>query len=260
MTPLFCELIMYPKNKIEKVKKLIYGYIDKVDKTGKNTKRYKDLFKSMNDKEFSKYIDNILNNDNEHFRLEYVPYYNEPTLKDVLNGLKYLGIPTKEYVTLVEDDGTKITSENKVSVGWVDVRRMQQVISKKNSYSLSINERNLKKGTVSGGSKVGIMSDSETNALLSIGLDITVKELMTGRSDDQQVKNAMSRSIQEKNTVSLDEVMKDSIPTEKTTLMTLNTFLLGAGLASDLISQDNDIIMTSELYKKIDKIKKGEKK
>jgi hypothetical protein len=89
---------MSDKTKIVEIKKLIYGVFDILDKSGKNTKKYKDLFEPMSDEKFLAFMKKLVNSPDEFLYLEVMPFENEPVLADVIKACNFLKIPTEEYI------------------------------------------------------------------------------------------------------------------------------------------------------------------
>jgi len=135
-------------NKRKQIEEKIYKTFDLLDKTGANTQKYKNLFKSMSDDKFDKYIKEFLADDKKNFYLEVLPNKNCPRIKDCKEALDYLKVPAEEYIYYRQDGHEKdpIRSRYKVPVLYINLRRLQQMLSKKNTYSLDINKRNMKTG------------------------------------------------------------------------------------------------------------------
>lgn len=156
---LFNEVANNSKRKL--VENKILSSIAIVDKGGLNVDKYKRLFDSMNDAEFNEYMDDFLNDDDKNFYLEILPNKNEPKIKDIEKLLSTLNVPKEEYV-YYKHDGFKddpIRSREQCSVGYVNVRRLQQILSKKNTYSLDIDNRDSRTGQVTGADKIARISD-----------------------------------------------------------------------------------------------------
>ena len=115
----------------------------------------------------------------------------------------------------------------------VHIKRVQQILSKKNHYSFDNEETELKTGQVKGESKVASMSDPEAFALTAIGADKALEELLGPRADNYAKKTDMYRQIVKYGYCSLDELKGDV--SKSTALNTLNTYLLASGIRSDLI-------------------------
>jgi hypothetical protein len=71
--------------------------------------------------------------------------------------------------------------------------------------------------------------------LISLGMKETLRELNGPRADDMAMKQQMLISINNNGYTSLDELDDDTA--NKTTLNTVDTFLLGMGLKSDLVTK-----------------------
>lgn len=107
-------------------------------------------------------------------------------------------------------------------------------MSKKNHYSFDSDERSLKTNQVKGESKCASLSDTEAFALQAIGADAATKELLGARADNEKAKLAMYRQIARDGYCSLEDITPDEVTS--TTVNTLNTYLLSAGIRSDLIN------------------------
>jgi len=171
--------------KRKQIEEKIYKTLSLLDKTGANTQKYKKLFSSMNDDKFDKYMKEFLKDDKKNFYLEILPNKNCPRIKDCKDALDFLKVPTEEYV-YYKQDGHKddpIRTRYKVPVLYVDIRRLQQMLSKKNTYSLDISKRNMKTGQVTADDKIARISDMETFSLLTYKDDnVALKEFLGPRA------------------------------------------------------------------------------
>lgn len=110
---------MTNSEKRKKIETLIYGFSNRFDITGSNTKKFKDFFSKMNDDQFTRWANKFFKNDEENFYFEVLPYKNEPKLQDLINCADYLKVPLDEYI-YYRNDGHKdnpIRSAYKVPVG-----------------------------------------------------------------------------------------------------------------------------------------------
>src|SRR5699024_7533264 len=174
----------------------IMKVFDKLDKSGKNSEKLKNFYNTMNNEEFIRYMKRFVNSD-ENFYLEVLPNKNEPKLKDVEEALEAINVPTNEYV-YYQHDGDKnnpIRTRYQVPVGYLHLKRLQQMLQKKNAYSLSNTSRSLKTNQVSGEDRIARISNMESSALKAIGSDSILKELMGPRSDSSDAKNEMFKQI-----------------------------------------------------------------
>lgn len=162
------------QKKRSEVTKLILDSLKLVDRSGLNVEKYKNFYESMNDKEFEKFMNDFFKDDDKNFYLEILPNKSEPTIAEIESLLKKLNIPKEEYV-YYRDDGFKddpLRTREKCTVGYVVVRRLQQILSKKNTYSLDIDNRDSKTGQVTGADKIARISDE----LMSLHIAIYVEK------------------------------------------------------------------------------------
>lgn len=224
------------QEKFNKIKKLVLEVIKRMDnKKNLNVKRYEDFF-NLCEKEPDVFRNwDVLNNDS----LDSAPYilqlpFEEVRMNQIKSAADYLGIELEDYIYYRHHDRRGIRSKMKVPVGYVPIKRVQQILSKKNHYSFDIEERSLKTGDVKGESKVAAISEPETYALMALGAEKTLEELLGPRADNQQKKRQMYRQIARDGFCTLESMSSDR--SSSTTLNTLNTYLLAAGIRSDLIT------------------------
>lgn len=114
------------------------------------------------------------------------------------------------------------------------MKRLQQVLSKKNTMSTDITSRNSKTNQVTSHDKSGRVSDSENYALTAINAEYALKEYMGARSDNSHMKQQMFKQIQQQGYTRLadyEDRMED-----KVALNLLDVYFTGAGIMSDLVT------------------------
>jgi hypothetical protein len=235
--------------KRKKIEKLVLSVYSALDTTGENTKKMADTFKSMDDKAFAEFVNSIKDR-KAYFQLEVLPFKNEPKLDDINKALGILKVPAEEYVYYPHEaskDGKPLRTKVPVPVGYIHVRRLQQILSKKNSYTADITKRNQLTGQVTGDSKIARLSDTETAALITMGANMAVKELLGPRADNKAKKVAMYQQISRDGYVTLQSLEGLDTVLDNTSLLTMDAYLLGAGLISDLIN--GSYILTSSKIK-----------
>jgi len=199
--------------KRKKVEELIYGVFDRLDKSGKNTAYYKELFKGMSDQSFHAMMKKFLKDKDENFYLEIVPFENEPTLPDIKSAANFINVPLEEYVYLPFESPDKddpIRTAVKVPVGYLHIKRLEQMLQKKNTYSLDNTSRNMKSGSVTGGDKNSRVSDVEAMGLVTLGADEALKEFMGPRADDVSMRTEMTQQIFKDGFVSQKDLKSDT--------------------------------------------------
>ena len=234
----------------EKMEKTIYSFFSAIDKSGKNTKKYKDLFEPMIDAQFKKYFKELFENKNAYLILNIVDYENSVTLDDITKAAKVINVPLFEYVTLPHltmDKEHAVTSKIPVPVGYINVKRTQQTVMKKNGISTDISERSALTNQVTGKDKNGRESDMENIMLTSLGMKNTLKELNGPRADDAVMKQQMLRDIALNGYTRLAD-MTDEIE-NKTTLNTVDCYFRGMSLQTDLVVKG--LMLPSTLKKEL---------
>lgn len=224
--------------KRQRMEKLIYDTFDALDKTKANSNRYREMFADMSDAQFDTFFKNLFNDPTQYLILTLCDYEIDLRLEDIERGAKVLGIPLFEKISCPHytmDKNHVVTSKEAVPVGYCHIKRTQQILAKKNGLSTSIDVRSSMTGQVTAGDKNGRQSDLENFMLISLNMNDVLKELNGPRSDDMVMKEEMLNDINTKGYVSLEDLTSD--PVNKTTLNTVDTFLLGMGLNSDLVTK-----------------------
>ncbi len=229
------------------IEKLIYDTFDALDPSGANTGKYKTFFSDMNDKQFEKWAKDFLADDNENFTLDIVEFEHDLKMENCEKAAKVLGIPLMEYIYmphLTMDRKHVVVSKEKCLVTYINVKRTQQLLHKKNGLSISNDKVSALTGQVVAKDKNARDSDIEASMLVSLGADKILQEFHGPRADDLVMKRQMAQSIATKGYVLLDEL--DNLPTNKVTLNTVNTYLLSMGIKSDLVSDTYILPRTSD--------------
>lgn len=224
--------------KRKKMEKLIYDFFTAIDPSGSNTKRYKEMFSAMTDKAFDTYFKLFFEDEKAYLILDIVDYEHTITMEMIQKAAKVLGIPLFENVYsphLSMDKQHVVVTKEPVPVGYINIKRTQQTIAKKNGISTNIDSRSALTAQVTGADKNGRESDLENIMLQSMGLDACLAELNGPRADDMVMKQQMLRDISLNGYATLSGL--DNNVNNKTTLRTVDTFLLGMGLKSDLVTK-----------------------
>ena len=219
-----------------KAEAMIYSVMDLMDPSGKNTERYKRFFQNMTDSQFNSWMDEFLKNPKKQFELQALPF-EEPKYDNIEAAANYLDVPIEEYIYFRDGEYEKdhpIKSRSKCITGWLHIKREQQLLSKKNRYTFDAEDRDMKTGQVTGESKVAALSAPEVNSLIAMGANKALEEFLGPRADNMGKKNQMYNDIARDGYVKLSELegsLDDSV-----TLNTVDTYLIAAGLKSDLIT------------------------
>jgi len=222
-----------------KMEKLIYDTFDAYDPSGTNTDRYKGIFKKMTDKEFTKFFDEFFKNEDEYLILDIVDYENNITIENIEAAADVLGIPLFEHVIMPSkspDPKNPIATKYPVPVGYCHIKRVQQMVRKKNSTSTDLGERSALSGQVTGHDKNSRESDVENYALVTLGATENLRELLGPRADDMVMKDEMYSAITNKGYISINDLTDDVV--NKTALNTVDVYFLSMGIKTDLITKD----------------------
>lgn len=224
-------------SKRKKMMQLIHDVFSELDESGTNGMKYLNFFEPMSDSKFVSFFKDFFADEHDFLVLEMVDFERDVTLEKIEAAAKVLNIPLYEtvympHITMDKENpvGTKIP----VPVGYVNYKRTQQTLSKKNGLSTSISKRSAITGQVTGSDKNGRESDLENSMLTAIGANFILQELNGPRADDQIMKTEMLSAINNKGFVNITELTND--PANKTTLNTADVFLLGMSLKSDLVT------------------------
>ena len=238
---------MMNKAKRKEMEELIYNFFDLFDPTGRNTEYYRNKFNNMDDGQFDKYFKLLFEQDDPYLTATMVDYENPLKIENIEKAAKFLDVPLFEKVVLPyasTDPNNPIITKHECLVGYLNIKRLQQINFKKLGLSTDISERNMITGQVSGHDKNSRNSDQETIALLTVGANTSLKELMSMRADDMVMKAEMNKAIARDGYVAMND-LTDKL-SNKTTLNSAAVFFIGAGLMTDLVMNDYFLPKTIE--------------
>lgn len=228
------------KSKRKEVEDLVYKFFDALDKSGTNTKYYRELFGSMSDDKFVKFIQKEL-----PFRFQYKPSVTEPTMGEIKKSLDVLKVPLLEKITLpylYQNKNGKPVQTKECFVGYIPHKKVQQLVTKKSKWGAEIGNRDMKTGRLLGGDKGSAMSDREFESLATMDLNNTMKEFYGPKADSMEAKNAMYSAIGTLGMVRLSD-LPDSIDDSLAKNM-FNSYLIAAHINSNLINQGDYTMYT----------------
>lgn len=224
------------------IEKLVYDVFDALDPTGLNTNKYKKVLSGMNDNEFESFIKGYLSNPEENFCFDLVEYENNLDFNNVEKAADVLGIPLYEYVYLphlTRDKNNVVCTQEKCLVGYLNIKRTQQLVQKKNGLTLDDEKRSAITGQVIDDDKNSKTSDAEAQIMVGMEMDETLKELLGPRGDDKYMAQEAMKQIENQGYLVMDDI--ETSPLNKVALNTINTFLLAMGLKTNLVT-DSDIL------------------
>jgi hypothetical protein len=223
------------KAKRDKIEELVLKVVKALDNEKMlNYKRYESMLETMTDDEFEEWANTMGNDLDDTIQIYQLPF-EEMKMTQIKKAADILKVPLEEYIWYRHNDPEGVRTKMKVPVGYIHIKRVQQLLAKKNRYALDTDEVELKSGQVKGESKVASISDPETFALVAINAENTLKEFLGPRADNQSKKLQMYRQIARDGYTTLDSLEEDI--TQSTTLNTMNTYLLASGIRSDLVNK-----------------------
>ena len=231
-------------------RKKIENIIDKVmtlmDPTGINAKKYRNMFQTMSDKQFSDWITKFLADEKSNFRLDIEEFGDgSRTIKyeNVEKAAKFLNIPIFEnvYIPHVSSNPNRpVRTKQPVLVGYLNIKRPQQLVTKKTGLAITDKNRDEQTGAAKGDSKGGTTTGIENELLAGVGGDIILSEFCGARGDNVAEYDNMIASIAEHGSVKLEDIKTNAY--DKPTLMQADLYFKAMGLKTDLISESYDSI------------------
>ncbi len=199
--------------KRDKTQKFILEYINKIAPGDYNQGLYKDLFKRMTDKEFHEFMLKIKN---KELTISIIVPVGGKVKIDVKRNMKIakeLGYEFFQHLIIGpkgnKNDGTyipKYKTPNKFLVYDMTVRRASQLLTKGISVGTDNNVMDMTTGQVTSDSKAAKITKPELELLVGMGLDKSVKELMTVRGGDLGLAKAADASANRFGKISQDVI------------------------------------------------------
>ena len=219
--------------------RLIYKVMETLDDaknrgSSPNAEFFARIFSTMNDKQFKEYI---IKPFSLYYQTQGMKY--EPQMNTIIKALDIINVPLLEPVYLpykYKDSNGKPMRTKKCLVIYLHIKRMKQLLSKKNGMSINANTRDMKTGLLTGIDKNGKESDREMESLAVSGLNATMKEFSRSRADSMQDKSAMDSRIRSLGQVRLSDLPDD--PSDSLSKNLLSAYMIGAQLQSNLVNQE----------------------
>ena len=212
------------------IKNEIIDYIEKMlsDISPETVSIYKGKFMNMSDKQI---IDFFKNNDLRLFTSD-----EEMNQKKIDTLVKRTGYIAEEKIRYPEKNNA--VSNRAMIVLPIQIRRLQQISSTESNSSLDTTIRD-KVNQATRESRTSKLTDTEVAIMASVGLDSTLSELLSPRSDNQMSKTKMNELIREKGTFKLEELPKT--PKSRNSVLYLDALYKAMNIATDLVDDINDI-------------------
>lgn len=237
-------------DKRKKIQDLVIQTMSLMDPTKINAKKYSDMFNAMSDQQFNKWITEFLKDDRSNFRLDIEEFGDGSRVlkfENVDKAAKALGVPLFEHIYVPHistDPNHPIRSKQPVLVGYLNVKRVQQLVTKKTGLTLDDKDRDESTGRLKGDSKGGMMTAIENEVLAGMGADKVMSELLGARADNVEEYNLMLQQIAETGNTKLEDCKTGVY--DKPSLLRADIYFMCMGIKTDIVS---------EAYYSIDKVR-----
>ena len=217
--------------------RLIYTVMETLDNPKKNNGDSPNVdfwvrqFAKMNDKQFEEYVTRPLSIFYQTSGLK-----REPSMIDINHALDILGVPLLEEVYLpykYKDSSGRPMKSKKCLVLYIHMKRMKQLLTKKNGMSIETKTRDMRTGLLTGHDKNGRSSDRENESFAISGLTNSIKEFSRSRADslgDKSVMNSIIKTLGQVRLSDLPDSRSDSLSKNL-----LSTYFIGAGIYTNLV-------------------------
>jgi hypothetical protein len=243
---------MPDNNKRQQIESMVIKTMQLMDPTGINAKKYQSMFQSMNDAQFKQWIEAFLQDDKSNFRLDIEEFGDgKRSLKfeNIEKAANFLKVPLFEYVYLPHistNPNRPVRTKQPVLVGYLNIKRVQQFVTKKTGLSLDDTDRDEFTGKMKGDSKGGTTTGIENELLAGMGADKILSEISGARADNVTEYNNMLSEIAEHGSVELEKIKTNVY--DKPTVLKADLFFMAMGIKTDIVS---------ESYYSVEKIRKA---
>ena len=186
--------------------KIIYDVMDTIDKTGKNTQIYKDLFKKLSNAEFKDFVERLRTRE---YLLSVVYPNGDKDVKISLSELdkayKKYDIPLQVKAILKEDD-FRYETDIEYTMLILPLRRFKQHMIKGLAVPKDNSKRDAVTGQVVGPSRTGAVSNAEIPVLAGSGLKEVLDEFISVRGGDVSATTKLTENIINNGTATLKDL------------------------------------------------------
>lgn len=237
--------------KRRKAENSIYALLKDLDESGENEKLYFEIFSHMSDVEFHKMMKNWQSDPRKYHLTLQVNQSKKTDLLDIGHAekiAKKYGIKLKEHVIFPhrnpDDPDHPYVSAGEVPILVVYVRKLQQMLDKKNQAVGNIERVDPVLGQVTGDSKAASINDTQTTALVTTNQVNAVREFLGPRADNLPAKLKMLTQIENFGTVKYSDLQLQLRNSQS--LQTMKAYLHGAFLESDGLVQKKNIVFDED--------------
>ena len=241
--------------KRKEINSFLIKLFNQLDPTGKNTSKFRSQTEKLTDSQFIALFTSIVNDPKKHLYLEIEAFVNEPDYETIekaaydIVGDEYCHLYDYLAMPHLSSDPSKPNFTNKkILTGYINMRRVQQLVNNKNHIPTSVGQRDPRTSQVVQESKAARISDVEQFALICQGNEMILKEMFGPRGGDPVMRDQMEHQIATTGSASLEEMTDSKF--NKTALNTANVYYLAAGLETDLVTKNGILPRTVKEYDK----------
>lgn len=218
----------------ENIECFLVEFMDQLDKTHTNSEYMQEKWAKMSDVQFETWLKKKY-----PLTLQVRAWEIEPKTKDYYDAAKVLGIPLLEKIALpylyTNKDGIPVNSKETLILR-LNIKKVQQFITKKNKVSIEISDRDMKSGRLMTQDKGAATSDKEQESLAVMGLYNTMDEFSTIKADAMNAKSEAYNTILMTGKVSKNDykVAKD----DSLARNMISAYMLASHIDSNLVNTD----------------------
>ena len=193
--------------KRQKIEKLIYDVVQTIDPSGDNTKRWQNLFGSMDDKQFSEFMEHL--NKGECQLNVIMPNMKKvPRIPDLVKAAEKIGLKLAHRLWLPDrtNPGKKYLTNEEHLVLELPIRRAQQEWDKKLQVPSRDTHVDALTGQVILDDRACHLSTPEIQSLSTRGLEKTLQELVRVRGGDVNAYGDFKRQLEESGEASMNSL------------------------------------------------------
>jgi len=221
---------MTPKRK--KAQDTLLKYIGKITGGGFNVEKYTELFTSMSDAEFTKFMQGLKD---KTITLCVIASHDGSADISIENNFKIakeLGVEFFQRLSIKDQTtGERYMTPNRYLVYRLPIRKTAQLLTKGLRIPKNTRKVNMVTGQVTGPSRASMITMPETQLLLGMGLDKTVLELVKYRGGDLGAKNATANLLYKNGRI--DAATLEQYSTGVVSSETLKNYFLGAHIRTE---------------------------
>lgn len=225
-------------DKRKQIETLVDAVMMKLDPSGSNSQKYRNMFQTMSDKQFADWAKAFFADEKAQFRLDIQEFGKVPLkFENIDAAAKLMNLKLFEYVYIPHvssDPNRPVRTKQPVLVGYLNIKRPQQLVTKKTGLALTDTNRDELSGAARGDSKGGTTTGIENELLVGVGADEIISELSGARGDNVMEYDNMLAAISETGSCKLADIKTSAY--NKPTLLKADIFLRAMGFKTDIVS------------------------